>query len=71
MVDNIYFILGKNVRRLRTKASYTIKELSEKAKIDRTTLIDLEKGRSNPLISTLLKISNVLKLDVCKFFSGF
>jgi len=70
-MNDIYFILGKNIKKFRIKANLTINELSKKVKISKTTLTKIELGQANPLISTLLKISKALKVEVSDLCIGF
>ena len=67
-MNDIYSILGKNVNRLRIKARLTINQLSKKAKIDKGTLLSIEKGLANPLFSTILKLSKALKNHPYRLF---
>lgn len=68
MENNISVILGKNVKKLRIKAGFTINQLSKKAKINRSTLLNIEKGIANPLFSTIIKLSKALNSQLHKLF---
>jgi len=70
MEENIFIIFGRNVKRLRTKSGFTLNQLSKKAKIDRTTLISIEKGIANPLFSTILKLSKTFKVHPSVLFEN-
>jgi transcriptional regulator with XRE-family HTH domain len=53
-------IIGKQIRTLRNYRGYSAFELAEIAGIRTATLIDLENGKTNFEISTLMKISSAL-----------
>jgi len=60
MKKDIFSKLGNNLWRVRIEKSMTINQLSKKARLDRNTLLNIEKGVANPLFSTILKLSKAL-----------
>lgn len=54
-------MLGSKIRFLRKKQKLTLQELSDKAKISLSYLSDIEKGRSNPSVDTLIGIAKALE----------
>lgn len=52
--------VGSKIRFLRKQQKLTLQELSEKAKISLSYLSDIEKGRTNPSIGTLVSIARAL-----------
>lgn len=70
MKDNIFIKLGKNIIKLRIKAGLTISQLSKKTEVSKSTLIAIENGKANPLLSTILKLSKGLKIDLSILVKG-
>ncbi|MCL2098733.1 MAG: helix-turn-helix domain-containing protein [Bacteroidales bacterium] len=60
--EELYKRIGLKIRELRKSKHLTIQELSDKIDIEYNNLIRIEKGRTNPTISTLYKIAS--ELDV-------
>jgi transcriptional regulator with XRE-family HTH domain len=65
-MDNkeIYTRIGLKIRELRTEKNMSIQELSYNLDIEYNNLIRIEKGRTNPTIGTLYKISQVLNVKL-------
>lgn len=55
---------GKAVRRRRRELEMTQEQLSEKADLARTYISNLERGRINPSLETMIKISEALDVAV-------
>lgn len=55
---------GENIKMMRKGKKMTIVELSEQAKLSKSTISDIENGKSNPSIATLNKIANVFDIPV-------
>jgi transcriptional regulator with XRE-family HTH domain len=53
-------ILGKNLRRLRTRRGLSLERLAKDSTVSRAMLSQIELGRSTPTISVLWKISTAL-----------
>lgn len=64
----IYEKLGSNIKKLRTKRGLTQEELAEKAKLDLTSVNEIESGLRNPSVKTLYKISLALKISLEDLF---
>lgn len=54
-------IIGKNIARLRKENNFTQEDLSGLAEIDRSYLSDVEHGKENISIKTLVRIANALE----------
>ena len=54
-------IIGKNIARLRKDNNFTQEDLSGLAEIDRSYLSDIEHGKENISIKTLVRIANALE----------
>ncbi|OGG03956.1 hypothetical protein A2W14_05840 [Candidatus Gottesmanbacteria bacterium RBG_16_37_8] len=57
----IYEKLGNRIRELRKKVGLSQEELAEKAKLDLTSISEIESGLRNPSLKTIHKISLALK----------
>src|SRR5688572_2632601 len=53
-------VVGRNVRRLRTERQLSIGALAVRAGLAKQTLANLETGRGNPTVETLLAIARAL-----------
>ena len=56
-------IFGKVLKELRVERSLTQEKLAELADFDRTYIYRLEKGKREPSLSTILKLSDALKVS--------
>lgn len=61
-------MIGKNVRKIRKEKGISILDLSKKTNLSKSTISDLETGKSSPTIDTLMKIADALGVDVQDFF---
>ncbi|SJZ45394.1 helix-turn-helix domain-containing protein [Sediminibacterium ginsengisoli] len=52
--------LGGNIRRLREKKGWTLRDMSERCGIDNSKISKIEKGTINITIMTLLQLSIAL-----------
>ena len=62
--------IGNKLKALRTAKGMTQKNLSEQCNISCSFLNDIEKERSNPSFENLLKICEVLGVDITYFFNS-
>ena len=62
--DNLYLKIGLKIRELRIYQNLSLQELSDKLDIEYNNLIRIEKGRTNPTLSTLYKISQALNVKL-------
>lgn len=60
-------IFGKVLNELRVERSLTQEKLAELADFDRTYIYRLEKGKREPSLSTILKLSDALKISPGEF----
>ena len=56
--------IGLKIRELRIEKNFSIQQFSDLLGIEYNNLIRIEKGRTNPTISTLYKISQVLEVKL-------
>lgn len=62
-------IVGTNVRRLRVEQGLTQEQLAHEAGIDLTYVGGIERGRRNPSVDVLSRLSAVLKAEPCDLFA--
>lgn len=60
--------IGKQIRNLRLKFELTQLDLAIKCEMEENALQRIEKGRTNPTIKTLRKISRGLKVNFTTLF---
>ena len=63
-------MIGERIKKAREEAGLSQEELSKRLKIGKRTLIDYEKGVSEPKPSTLLKIAEICNTDAGWLLTG-
>jgi transcriptional regulator with XRE-family HTH domain len=63
-MSNINQKLGESVRKYRKKEDISQEELAVKAKLDLTSVSEIESGLRNPSLKTLHKLANALGIKV-------
>jgi len=64
MSEDVRRMVGRNVRRLRTKAGLSQAALAEQMGVDRAYVSGLELGQRNPTIVTLWHITKALGVNL-------
>jgi transcriptional regulator with XRE-family HTH domain len=62
--DKILVDFGKNLQKLRKARKLSTREFAYAAEISHSSVGRLEKGESNPTLTTLLKIADALDVDI-------
>ena len=62
-------ILGRNVKRLRQQRKLTQEQLAFEAEIDLTYVGGIERGKRNPSLLVMVRISKALGVHVTKLLS--
>jgi len=65
----IYEKIGENIRKYRKKAKLSQLELAERAKLDLTSVSEIESGLRNPSTKTLHKIALALNISLKELFT--
>jgi len=60
----IFGILGKEILRIRKEKKLSQEELAFDCYIDRSNVAEIEQGKTNPTLKTLLKIANNLDIKL-------
>ena len=66
--EDYLLLLGQNIASLRKKKKISQITLSIDSGIARSFLADLERGKANPSVSTLIKIAKALGVEVRTLF---
>lgn len=56
-------LVGRNFARLRSASGLTQEQVAERAGVSQQYISDLERGKRNPSVETLLKISDVFRVS--------
>ena len=56
--------IGLKIRELRIEKKLSIQEFSDKLDVEYSNLIRIEKGRTNPTVSTLYNIAQILDVKL-------
>lgn len=64
----IYVKLGQKIRKNRTRLGLSQEELAEKAKLDLTSVNEIENGSRNPSVKTIHKIALALNTSISDLF---
>lgn len=70
MTSNIDRTLGNTIRERRKQNGYLLKDVASRVGISLSHLSQIERGASSPSIRDLMKISDVLELDMSTFFGS-
>jgi transcriptional regulator with XRE-family HTH domain len=65
---SLYEKLGKQIEILRRRRGMTQEQLAVKAKIDLTTVSNIESGNRNPSLKTIYTISRALNTSLKELF---
>ena len=61
---SIFVKVGEKIKKLRKKNGLSQEQLATIAKLDLTSISEIESGLRNPSLKTLHKISLALKVDI-------
>ncbi|EKU48601.1 helix-turn-helix domain-containing protein [Staphylococcus massiliensis] len=63
-MEKINLIIANNIKKIRQKEQMSLDKVSRATGVSKTVLSQIEKGTSNPTISTLWKIANGLRVPL-------
>lgn len=55
--------LGGNLKKIRTTKSITQTELAKKLNVDKSFISNIEKGKTNPTLSTIANLAQALEVS--------
>ena len=64
--DAVNAAVGRNLRRLRGRRSWTLDELAGRAAVSKGTLIQMEQSRTNPSLGTLCRVAEALDVSLAR-----
>lgn len=67
---NELIFLGKRIYLLRKKKNWSQEDLALESEINKNYISDLERGKRNPTIKVLTKISRALDVSLSHLFEG-
>jgi transcriptional regulator with XRE-family HTH domain len=62
---------GEKIREVRERKRLTMREVAEKARVSESLISQIERNRISPAIDTLLKIIDILEIDLDFIFRDF
>jgi len=68
--ERILKVFGKNLQKLRVERAFSTRKFAYEADISPSSLGRLEAGLSNPSLTTLLKLSEALQVDLITLTAG-
>lgn len=68
--NEVYTEIGKRIRTARKNLNMTQEKLAVASGIDRSYMGFIEQGRRRPTLSTLIKITQALKMPLEQLFKG-
>lgn len=70
-MEKLSELFGQAIRKLRKNTGITQEVLAQKAHIDRTYMSSIERGKKNPTIKVIYKISQGLGISVSDIINEF
>jgi repressor LexA len=68
--DDLFKMIGSNVRKYRKLKGLTIVQLNYKSGIGTTSIYEIEHGKVNAQVGTLKIIADALEISVANLFEG-
>jgi len=62
---------GQQLKRIRESKGITAAELARLTFMDRPHMTRLEKGGTNPTLTTLIKLADALDIELIELFEGY
>ena len=66
-MEDLNLIIGNRLKTIRNNRNLSLSEVSEITGVSKAMLGQIERGQSNPTVSTLWKIANGLKVSFSMF----
>ncbi len=67
----VNYKFGDKIRAIREKKKFTLKDIAEKINVTESLLSQIERNKVSPAIDTLLKIVEVLEIDLEYLFADY
>ena len=62
--EELLITIGHRIKALRESKNISLQDLCDLCDFEKPNLVRIEKGRTNPTLWTLFKISSALKIDL-------
>jgi len=62
-------MIGARIKEIRTKKGFTQEQLSERMEINPKYLSSIERGKENPTLNALIRLSESLNVDLGEIFT--
>jgi transcriptional regulator with XRE-family HTH domain len=69
--EEVLKIFGQQLKRIRESKGITAAELARLTFMDRPHMTRLEKGGTNPTLTTLIKLADALDIELIELFEGY
>ena len=66
--ENLFKAIGSKIKKLRSSKNLTLKDLADQTGLSVSLLSQIEHGKISPSLSTLMKLSKVLKIPLKTIF---
>lgn len=70
-LENLNEMISKNLKKIRTEKNLSLDKLSNLTDVSKSMLGQIERGETNPTISTVWKIANGLKVSFSSLINEF
>jgi transcriptional regulator with XRE-family HTH domain len=71
MENKIKYYFGEKLRNIREKKGITLKEVAHKADVSESLVSQIERNKVSPAIDTLLRLAEILEVDLEYLFSDY
>jgi transcriptional regulator with XRE-family HTH domain len=68
---DINYRFGKAIRRRRRELDLSQEQLAERAELHRTYISSIERGRMNPSLENVEKLTNALGISISALFTNY
>lgn len=69
-MDQINLDIGRNINRIRKERNLSLDKVAELTRVSKAMLGQIERGESNPTVTTLWKIANGLRVSFSSLIKG-
>lgn len=69
-MENLNFIIGENLKNIRKKRNLSLDDVASLTGVSKAMIGQIERGKSNPTVSTLWKIATGLKIPFSFFMEN-
>ncbi len=67
-MENLTLVIGNKLKNIRNSRNLSLDDVAELTGVSKAMLGQIERGKSNPTVSTLWKISTGLRVSFSSFY---